>query len=249
MLKRRNNAEIVILADEHIGSPQHTAHFLDKAIRYIKHGTNRFWIYLGDGIENNLEGSAGSPLTQTMSPEDQMETFIKKHRPIRKKCIAFNTTSNHSARTTKKTSINPDKLLADKLNMPYTHPTDTTNIQIGDRTFNIMHTHGSSGATTMAGKMRVLNNYANNYNSDIFLHAHVHTLLQWHQWKVFENRYKQQSFMIAGSFLDYFDGYGQVKNYTPYPAQFGSIILTEDGVEFKAFTDSSKLSDKVKGMV
>lgn len=235
MITESNKMEIVILSDEHIGAITHQEKFLKYAIDYVKDVPYRYWIYLGDGMENNLEGSVGSPLTQTLSPKQQRNKFIKYHKPIADKNIAFNTHSNHPGRTTKKVDINPEEIIADKLGLPYTLPTDEVQVRVGNRIYDIIHSHGATGASTLGGKINAMMKYPLHYDGDIFLMAHVHTLMQWKQFKIRHNKYRELAFMIGGSFLDYFNSYGQTKNYSPTPSQFGSILLTEDAIRFRSF--------------
>jgi len=236
MVRREEMKEIVIMTDPHIGGRTHQAAFLDFAIDYIAAEDYRYWMYVGDGIENNLLSSAGTPFEQTLQPRQQRREFIRKFTPIKDKCKAFNTHSNHLIRTERVADLSVDEMLADAMNMPYTLPVDEVQIPVGDKVYDIIHAHGATGSTTMGGKMNAIEAYAKHYDGDIFVMGHVHTMMQYPKWKIRHNKYREQFFMIGGSFLDFFNSYGQKKNYSPTPAQFGSLILTENNdVDFKRF--------------
>jgi len=226
------------MSDPHIGAITQQMKFLKFAVDYIKNGRNRYWIYVGDAMENNLSDSVGSPLQQTMTPKAQLRKTVELFEPIVDKCIAFNTWSNHGARTTKKTSLNPDELIAEKLGLPFTFPTDEAHIRVGNRIYDIIHSHGSSGATTLGGKVNAMMKYPAHYDGDIYIIGHLHTILYWKQWKIKHNKYREMNFVIGGSFLDYFNSYGQVKNYSPTPAQFVSVVINEsEDISFKHFVN------------
>jgi hypothetical protein len=228
--------EIVVICDTHIGAKTHQEQFLDFAIDYINEGEDRYWIYVGDGTENNLLNSAGTPFEQNLTPRQQKRVFIRKFTPIKDKCLAFNTHSNHPVRTERLADINPDEALADAMDMDYTLPVDELQVNVGDRTYDIIHMHGATGATTMGGKFNAIQKYAIHYDGDIFVMAHVHSMMQQPGWKIRHNKYREIFYNIGGSFLDFFNSYGQKKNYSPMPAQFGSLILTEhDKIDFKRF--------------
>jgi hypothetical protein len=236
MSKQEEMKEIVVMTDPHIGGKTHQEAFLDFAIEYIDEEDYRYWVYVGDGIENNLPGSAGTVWEQTLTPKQQKRTFIKKFKPIRKKCLAFNTHSNHPYRSERLTSENPEEVLADALDMDYTLPVDELQVPVGDRTFDIIHAHGATGSTTMGGKYNAIKKYAEHYDGDIYVMGHVHTMVQLPAWKIRHNKYREIFYMIGGSFLDFFNSYGQKKNYSPTPAQFGSLVLTEnDNVDYRRF--------------
>ncbi len=236
--------EIVMLADEHIYAKTWQEDFNQYAIDYIKAGKNRYWMYLGDGIENNLKNSAGSVYEQVKSPKLQRRKFIEMHEPIIDKCIGFITTSNHGGRSQKEADFDVDEIFAEYFGFDLKFPTDEVNILLNDeKEHTIVYAHGASGATTLGGKITAVNRYMNNYDATLYIIGHFHTLLQWKEWQIKHNHYKEKSAMICGSFMDYFDSYGQVKNYTPTPAQFGSVILQDDGIGFNRFINSYRMYD------
>lgn len=71
-LKYNKEIELVLMSDQHVGGLTHNAPFLDYAINYIKSSKKRRWIYLGDGIENNLADSPGNVYYDAMSPNNKL---------------------------------------------------------------------------------------------------------------------------------------------------------------------------------
>jgi hypothetical protein len=239
MTKYKTGFELVVLCDAHYGNPTFQEQFFEECIQYIKNGGNRYWIYLGDGIENNLKGSVGSVYNQSLNPMEQMDGFIDYLKPIKHKCVAWNLHSNHSARTYKEVGINPDELMAQKLGIKqklWSPAVGQLDISVNDNPFTIIHTHGSAGASTMGGKLNAFSKLQNNYHGNIYLMAHMHSLFQWKDYTIRDNKYEERINMIGGSFIDYFHGYGQQKMYSPLPASFGSITIDKYGkVGFENF--------------
>lgn len=239
--KTNKNLEAVIISDVHIGNEYHNETFFDYAIDYIKKGKNRKWIYVGDGIENNLRDSPGNCLFQPLSPEEQGELWVKKIKPIRKKCIAYNGTSNHLDRTKKQSGISLEKLLAAQLDLTISKPIDFLELTIGDHTYDICHQHGASGGTTPGGRINAQRRFVENNEANIFIMGHLHmSEIRWTYKRTKHDTMIPKLQVTNGSFLDYIGGYGDIKNYSPSPAHFCSILFNKNhNIQTKTIYDTS----------
>lgn len=106
------------IGDLHHGSQQSDLAFIDAHIGAISKDPNGYAVLMGDLTENNLIGSAGSVYSQETDPHSQMNEIVKRLDPISHK-ILFGIESNHSVRSYRAAGLSIDKLICEKLRVPF----------------------------------------------------------------------------------------------------------------------------------
>jgi predicted phosphodiesterase len=220
----------------HFGHPNFREDLLDGYIKWIlKHEA---WVILmGDLVENSTRASVGSGVyEQTIPPSQQIDLIEKKLQPLVDKGLVLGTlTGNHEQRTLNLTSLDPTKILAKIWGVPYLKYGGFFYLRVGNQTYSIYATHGSTGAATSGGKLQAATKLALGFDADIYLMGHVHDLLTDQAIKYRYNPKRKtveqirKTFVVTGSYLDHAGSYAQMKTYQP--SKLGSPRIRLSGVE------------------
>lgn len=197
----------------------------------IKETKNPSTILTGDLINCGLHvGPGAGSFDDSYNPQEQFEKVIKILYPIRKQTISL-LTGNHEERIRNKTSFDVSKLLAEQLDVPYHRYGVLSKIKVNDVNFHIYAVHGSSGSTTLAGKINSCFKLKDNVDADIYALAHTHALnyVPVPYYKI-NNRKRiieesMRHFILTGSFVGWDDSYGEMKNYSMMPLGIPKIKL------------------------
>lgn len=166
----RDEIHLYVLGDWHYGSPRCDEKLLHKFLKIIENDKFGYWIAVGDLHENNLEGAAGSVYEQVMNPEEQIYGKYDINGKVRRPGILhllepiankglFVVEGNHGYRTTKVSGLVPDRIIADKLGVPFKGigcigkfiiNADT---KVCSRTYKFLVHHGFGGGRTVGGKI------------------------------------------------------------------------------------------------
>ncbi len=239
--------KIAPLSDVHYGA---RAHLLERFIEYvewIRTSPDVFTFLNGDMIENAIDGSIGGAVYESvLTPEEQlwgrrdgsMPGIIEILRPIRHK-IFWTLPGNHEWRTWKKTNIDPTRIIARELDIPYFSEPVYADILAWGHRFTFFVQHGASGAGTKGGKMNAAARPGIWQESTDFIgmgHVHDSTanpvtrLVREHVIDDFGNIVdfrlveRTQYVVIFPSFHGYFDNYGSRTGYAP--GSWGTITCT-----------------------
>jgi hypothetical protein len=142
------------LGDWHHGSRQAFPRFIKQEIAEIWNDPEARWCSMGDLIENAIVGSKSDVYLATSNPEKQIEDVVELLRPIKDKGL-FMIPGNHSARTMRVAGIDPDKVIADLLGIPYARYSILASFGLAQakaRAVCYFH-HSRGGGSTPGGKV------------------------------------------------------------------------------------------------
>jgi hypothetical protein len=143
------------LGDWHWGSRQVFPRFIKQEIDTIAADPEARWCSMGDLIENAIVGSKSDVYLSTTNPEKQIEDVVALLKPIKDKGL-FMIPGNHSARTMRVAGVDPDKVIADLLGLPYARYSIMASFRLaqskGHRAVCYFH-HSRGGGSTPGGKV------------------------------------------------------------------------------------------------
>ena len=208
--------KIAFLGDFHIGNPETDEGLirseLDKA---VKEGAKI--VIMGDMIENASKYSIGAGVyEQTMHPQDQIDRIIELLKPYSSEIIGI-LKGNHESRAEKHMGIDPAKLIADRLGVPYFGYDAPMEIKVGDQKYYVYVAHGSGGASTKSGKMRTVEKWAKIYpDMDAYVSGHHHDRMIWEE-RVYRTKKGKleegtRYYVITGAYMEQPE-YARVKAY------------------------------------
>jgi len=212
---------VVPLFDVHYGHKEHKVEKFRSYLEWVRQNDNIFIIVGGDMMENALDDGRGMTYEQIKTPESQINDLCTMLAPVRHKILFF-IPGNHEWRTAKKSGIDPTKLIADRLEVPYFSGPVYLSLCIGDLKTKFYVKHGRSGAATKGGK---INNVGKSRAFLDFVHfivmGHVHDPAVTSETCIVENvrenrlDYRQQWMVIAQSFLGWERTYAYRGEFPP----------------------------------
>ncbi len=229
--KVKNYLTLIPLGDVHYGSRECNVDVFKAHIEMIKNTKDCAVILMGDLVNVGLRDSVGAgPYDDNKTPEEQYEEILKLLLPIKSKIISC-LCGNHEERIRKTTSFDISKMLAKELKVPYLQYGGLHKIKVNGINYHVYSIHGSSGATTGAGKMNACRKMQEKADADIYLHGHLHSLDYSQQIyysisnknKTIEQRIKH--FILTGGFVLWDGSYGEMKSYSLSPIGFPKVKL------------------------
>jgi len=226
-----------LIGDIHIAGLTWLKDFTEWMFDYLK----RYripWCGMGDYLEYATKNSIGIGVyEQTMTPDLQKRYFKQQAKPIRKRCTALHD-GNHDKRG-KDTGMTELVNLCEFLDVPYANSFLQHTITVGDYTWKMITTHGSSGAKLPHTKINSTSKMSEKYKkANIFAMGHVHRL---EHKPIYDNyvdvvngrqrviREHTKSLILTGHFLDYPGSYAQDLGLHPEPAGFPILHFRKDG--------------------
>jgi len=150
----------------HIGAKQHDEDTFAK-YRGIVRRTGASVILLGDVIDNGVYSGTkvpGSVYENTMDPDEQIDTAVRIFKELNPRRVIG---GNHCERTRKAVGVHPEKVIADRLGVPFTPDVWATRIE----GVNCVFSHGVGAGD--GDFRRVLLAYD---NADLVCLGHNHEL-------------------------------------------------------------------------
>ncbi len=236
-------AEIIPLADLHIGDAMSDWEHIQKQLDYIKRTPNCYCILGGDLMDTAIASSIGDTYGANLQPMKQLEFCTKLFADIAPKtlCVLH---GNHENRVYKSDGIDMTRIMCDQLGIgeKYTETTALLFVELGNDAhvhnrqicYTIYATHGSGGGRKEGGKINRLVDLSNIVDADIYICAHTHlpALLKTGFYRpCLSNRsvaYCEKLFVNTASSLNY-GGYGDVQGFRPNSKEYPIIVL--DGVK------------------
>lgn len=177
---------------------------------------------LGDLVENATRDSVGAGVYEQQDIVDgQIDDVIRLYSPV-KHLLKVMQTGNHELRTWNKSGINLTKIIARELGVPVGGAGVIHYILVGGERYIGYTHHGGSGAVTPGGKLQsMLKMGLIVPNADFYWQGHGHeTMYHAAQGYEFDKKSrtiveKTRHFGMNGSWLRYWNSYGQVKAYSP----------------------------------
>lgn len=232
--------EIVPLPCMHYGSPAHISLLLNWAVNYIQSGVHRFGLFMGDMMENALINSKGDPYECAEGPQEQLDYLICKFRPISDRIIGV-IRGNHENRTRRAVGIDPGKMLAYALDVPYLGIEGIIKVKFGQDTWTgapqiylIYAHHGVGGGRTMGAKANALSRMTHRVEGcDVYMMAHTHQMMAYPEGVYMpigptyqRARLCQRLMVMCGSFLGGAE-YAAEKMYQPTVP--GTVVVRLSG--------------------
>lgn len=238
-----DKATVVVLTDVHRGSKHSLRDKFMKYIEYVATTPNTYAIVLGDMMENATKTSVGLGLyEENFHIEDQMIEVSQMLQPLADlgKLIGIHT-GNHEQRTSLLVQLNPMKLVAESLGVPYFGWQAYHLWTVGDQKYKVHSHHGSGKATTPSGKLNQILKMAKISRADLFIMGHVHDVLDYqtvvYDWDEETGLMKEivQKYAICGSLLGYHGSYAEQGMFAPTVQQLVKIDFYRDRHDIKIY--------------
>jgi len=230
-----NHWTLYPFGDLHYGASECDYLAVDKALNLIDGDANGIVILMGDLMENaNKESPADSVYRQVIQPQQQQEDITNKLSKIAHKIIA-SVGGNHGDRSIKAVYLDPDKSIADSIEVEHFPGMLYLDIICQNYKWEILVHHGDTSSTTLSGRINAVKKKNIFHTADIFLMGHTHdTQFPWdieikrdpRNMKLAE---RDRSYILTGGFLKPHIGYPNKKGYPPLPICMPSINLLCDG--------------------
>lgn len=227
--------KIVPLYDVHYGHHTHRHEEFLQVLRYIEETPNVYTFGGGDLLENALDDGRGMTYDNDKNPTTQLQDMISLLAPIAHKML-FMIPGNHEQRTYQKAGIDPTKVIADKLKIPYFDCPVYASLHGAGKKWSIYAKHGSGHAQTKGGKMNMAASAKKFLGFVNFIvSGHVHDPLVNPEIVIVEDPigncivYKKQWVVVCPAFLGYANSYAQRAGYGPPGSGAVALHLLENG--------------------
>lgn len=232
---------IIPITDIHFGSKQTNLKKLNEILKFIEDTPDCYTILLGDQTETATKQSVGMGVyDEDVDLRSQLRVLSNLLRPLaRKNKILGILTGNHEMRVAYATSINPAELLAEKLDVPYFGFQGYLIVKVGSQIYKIFAHHGVGGGCTPSGKLNAMRKLNQVALADIYMSGHTHGKL-WDHDLIMEMdeetgivKPKMRYYVVAGSFLEYWGGYAEMKLLPPSATGTIAMKLMHDKKEVR----------------
>ena len=234
--KDRSKLEFILMGDEHIGNKFYDEKLHKSHIEYALDHKMPL-IHMGDMIEAATRNSVGAGVyEQKEIIQQQLEKAVKTYEPLAKEGLLLGMlTGNHEARGYKDIGVDITKIMATMLKTNYLGVGAAHIFRVGNQSYTIYTTHGSSGARMPHTKIANIIKSSSMIDAEIYAQGHVHQLSHHIQnFYTINKRNKtieesQKHYILTGSYLDHWGSYAHVGNMEP--ARKGSVRVKLDGKE------------------
>ncbi len=221
---------IVTLADAHLGHMLCNLQKFQETINFILENDNVYCILLGDLAETATRESVGLGMfDENMHASDQLDLLAKLLKPlaVAGKILAI-VTGNHEMRIFYMTGLDPSKLLAERLGIPYNGYQAYLNLIVGNQNYQIVAWHGAGGGSTNIGKIKAAEKLKESVLCDVIISGHTHARSYHDDFIdiIQENgqvKRHHRHYIVCGSYLEYSGGYAEMKGLAP--SGTGGVII------------------------
>ena len=223
--KEEDSSKLLAIGDSHIGNRHHDDNMYEKFIKWLNVNKDYKVITMGDLIECANKNSVGL-MDQIMSVDDQIDQIIEDFGPIvdEGRLIGM-LTGNHEKRALKQAGIDVTHRISRELKVKDLGVGALLYLQVKKddakrgQNYVVYAKHGTSGASTIGGKLNAVYRMRDVVTADLYLHGHVHSLAH-HSREIYRvDRgnliLDKQHFVLTGSYLTYWGSYGEEKGYPP----------------------------------
>ena len=170
----KNPLKIHGATDIHHGAVEHHNEKFNELIEEVDSDPNARWFLNGDNIEFIPPNYKISQRGQTMEPDDQHLSFVRRVEKIADKLLFVRGGNHDYIRSVNILGFDVSKLLADRLGVPYFRLPGYTRVKINDTEWYMVTGHGKSGAKN--GDMELDKMAAVYSEGDVFFLGHNHQL-------------------------------------------------------------------------
>jgi predicted phosphodiesterase len=223
------------IGDIHFGHPSCDTEKLRRFIDYIEQEENAFILLTGDLIENGTRHSLGrSVYEQLISPEVQIEGIVRLFAPVWDRIIGV-LSGNHEERTDNLAGFNPARIIAQRLRAAYFPTCAYFDIWVGEHKLELFATHGYGTARFPYTRLKNIMDYNRFIDADVYVIGHFHDLNTLRDCRIVKDAesvrllLKKRYYVVAGSFLKYFDTYAERRGFYPTGVGAPKIAMYRGG--------------------
>lgn len=220
-IKSNESVAILPLSDLHVGSKQFNEEFFDEWLKMAKRTKNKRIYCLGDMIEFASKKVGDSSYNQVVNPNEQIDYVVDKLESLKDNIIYF-TDGNHEARATKEFQLDVGKIMADRLEVPYSHGFIDT-FKVNDKEYVVNGSHGNTTSGRRDLSIGAIIRGTKDIEADFYLRGHNHRLLYYYDFVNTNEGLKKKHYCYTGSFLNYSGSYAEKAGLNPLPA--GYLII------------------------
>ena len=237
----KQEIELIVISDTHIGSKQCNIELLKETVDYIKNNEDCYCILNGDILDNLVANSkVGDPYENAMTPSVALNMACEIFDPIKEKILCSLGGNHDYDRSKKLTDITPAMALAVYLGLEKKFSADSVILYLNFKyeynrttTFSIFVNHGRNGGGRNSGsKANALESMSLIVPScNIYIHSHTHYPMTFKDefFQVDPRRRRgiwcERLYVNTNAFLNYFNGYGEAKLYRPSSQSIPKIKL------------------------
>lgn len=238
-----NVVSIIPICDLHLGAYSFMSQAFDNYINYILSNDDVYTIGIGDLVENATKTSVGLGLfEEEMHLDEQLDILAAKLEPLVKagKLLGLQT-GNHEHRTEVLVGLNPMKILAKRLGVPYLRYQAYFKWVVGDQIYHAMTVHGRGNSQTAPGKLNAVMKNINIADVDIYIVGHMHDKIDYVKPVYYIDdatdtlQVKERHFVVAGSLLSYWGSYAEMNALVPTMPGLVRIDLYADEKRVKVY--------------
>jgi hypothetical protein len=233
---------VVPITDVHLGSRHSNAAYFQAFIDYIMQVPNCVTILNGDLAETATKDSVGAAMfEEEANIPEQLATLHEMLKPLAKagKILGMGP-GNHEQRVENLIGINPMQLLAEKLDVPYFGHQGFFQIVVNGISYNCAFHHGSGGGATVGSKSSAAEKMNKVVMADLYFSGHTHGR-QYHKDVIYTFGDNEElvpvirTYVVGGSFLEYWGGYSEMKALAPSITGAVRIELRPDTKDIRVF--------------
>lgn len=239
-IHKEHGLVIVPITDVHLGSRHANVPYFQAFIDYILAVPNCVTILNGDLAETATKDSVGAAMfEEEANIPEQLETLVEMLRPLAEagKILGVGP-GNHEQRVENLIGINPMSILADKLGVPYFGHQGFFRIVVNEIEYTCAFHHGVGGGATTGSKSSAAEKMNKVVIADLYFSGHTHGR-QWHRDLIYtfgdgdELVPLLRTYVVGGSFLEYWGGYSEMKALAPSITGAVRIQLRPDRKDIK----------------
>jgi len=171
----REHVPVLFMGDVHLGHPNFNEKRFVEYLRYADKA-KAYMIYMGDMIEMGINKKlpVKSMVTQTLSPEEQVDMIINTLKPFGRRNLIY-ITGTHEDRIIRQTGLDYGKIIAKEIGAVHLDLGGWCTLNFNNLVkYNLLLYHGTKGSQTpeyQINKMRKIF-----YGYDIMAIGHIHQL-------------------------------------------------------------------------
>jgi predicted phosphodiesterase len=182
-------AEIMPLADLHIGDASMDKKLLRKVAEWLNAKPNRYTVIAGDIFNAALTSSVSDTYTEVLTMQQAIDAFKDFVELVGKEKILAVVRGNHDNRVVRAVGLDPVAVACELAGVPYSGAEAFVNLKIGSwhnmagtnkknrKAINYMlfMTHGVGGGRSNGGKVNAMLRHNQIISADIVVQGHTHT--------------------------------------------------------------------------
>jgi hypothetical protein len=155
-------------SDVHFGSRSHRGQDFQKVMSYVLSDPAFFFFDGGDTTETNYRDSAGDPMEQYLTNNEQIEEAVRQYGPGADKML-WKVWGNHcGGRTEKACQLDASRLIAQFLHVPYYRNRVIVDIEWRGQLWTIFSTHKWGNAVDQAAVVKAIRSVQSDYCGTLF---------------------------------------------------------------------------------